>query len=81
MEKDRLFNRGTLLLIPVGIAINIGLAQLVLLLKLPLILDSIGTILVAALGGYLPGIMVGFFPTCSTAFRTRSPSITESSAS
>ena len=43
-----------------GIAINIGGAQLAKLLKLPLFLDSIGTVLVAAIGGYLPGVIVGF---------------------
>lgn len=61
MESNKQLNRYSLLLVPLGILINIGLAQLALLLKLPLFLDAIGTILVAALTGYLPGIMVGFF--------------------
>ena len=31
------------------------------MLKLPLFLDNIGSALTAALGGYIPGIVVGFF--------------------
>ena len=47
-------------LIIIGVAINIGGAQLAKALKLPLFLDCIGTILIAAIGGYLPGAAVGF---------------------
>ena len=43
-----------------GLLINIAGAKLVLALGLPLFLDSIGTILAAALGGFIPGIVVGF---------------------
>ena len=49
-----------IILIICGIAINIGGAQLAKALKLPLFLDCIGTILIAATGGYLPGAIVGF---------------------
>ena len=41
----------TWVLIPVAIAINIAIGQIVVLLKLPVFLDSIGTVLVAALCG------------------------------
>lgn len=60
-EQDKLFSLQTVLLVPIGIALNILLAQIVLWFELPLFLDSVGTILIAALGGILPGVMVGFF--------------------
>ena len=44
----------TWVLIPVAIAINIAIGQIVVLLKLPVFLDSIGTVLVAALS--VPGL-------------------------
>ena len=48
------------LLIAGGILINVIGARLSLFFRLPLFLDFIGTVLVAALGGYMPGIAVGF---------------------
>ncbi len=42
------------------VLVNIGLNRLVGLLGLPLFLDNIGTLLAAILGGYLPGIIVGY---------------------
>ena len=48
------------LLIAGGILINVIGARLALFFRLPLFLDSIGTVLAAALGGYMPGIAVGF---------------------
>ncbi|MEK4537625.1 hypothetical protein NST21_20190 [Peribacillus sp. FSL K6-1552] len=49
----------TVFLIPIGIAVNFIGGQIVLLLKLPLYLDSIGTIVVGALCGGIPGVVVG----------------------
>lgn len=43
-----------------GLLINFLGVQLALRLKLPLYLDNIGGVLAAALGGYIPGILVGF---------------------
>ena len=43
-----------------GLLINIGGSKLALALELPVFLDSIGTMLAAALGGVIPGIAVGF---------------------
>lgn len=43
-----------------GVAINLLGTRLAVLTGLPVFLDSIGTILSAALGGYIPGIFVGF---------------------
>ena len=42
------------------ILINIGLNRLVGHFHLPLFLDSVGTFLASILGGYLPGIIVGY---------------------
>ena len=50
-------NAGLLTL--VCLLINVLLSRLVLWLGLPIYLDSIGTVLAAVLGGYLPGIAVG----------------------
>lgn len=51
----------TLLQICAGISLNLILANLALYFKIPLYLDSLGTILAAMLGGANPAIMVGFF--------------------
>ena len=43
-----------------GIVINIAGAQFASRLGLPLYLDSIGTVMIAVIGGYLPGVITGF---------------------
>jgi energy-coupling factor transport system substrate-specific component len=53
------FNTMTWVLIPVAIAINVAIGQIVLLLKLPVYLDSIGTMLVAVLCGPWAGALTG----------------------
>lgn len=57
IKKD--FNTMTWVLIPVAIAINVVIGQIVLVLKLPVYLDSIGTMLVAALCGPWAGALTG----------------------
>lgn len=57
IKKD--FNTMTWVLIPVAIAINIVIGQIVVLLKLPVYLDSIGTMLVAVLCGPWAGALTG----------------------
>ena len=58
IQKD--FNSTmTWVLIPVAIAINISIGQLVLVLKLPVYLDSIGTVLVGVLCGPWAGALTG----------------------
>ncbi|MBI9044233.1 MAG: ECF transporter S component [Anaerolineaceae bacterium] len=52
-------DRLSLFLIPIGIAVNFIGGQIAILLKLPLYLDAIGTIVVGALCGVWPGILVG----------------------
>jgi energy-coupling factor transport system substrate-specific component len=56
-QKD--FNTMTWVLIPVAIAINIAIGQLVVFLKLPVYLDSIGTVLVAVICGPWAGGLTG----------------------
>ncbi len=46
-------------LIPIGVALNFIGAQIAMLLKLPVYLDAIGTIVVGALCGGWPGAIVG----------------------
>jgi energy-coupling factor transport system substrate-specific component len=57
IKKD--FNTMTWVLIPVAIAINIAIGQIVTLLKLPVYLDSIGTVLVGAICGPIAGLLTG----------------------
>jgi hypothetical protein len=52
-------NSTALALIPLAIAINIAIGQLVTVLKLPVYLDSIGTVLVGALIGPWVGLLTG----------------------
>ena len=57
----RQFDTRTLVLMPVAMALNIVLGTAVAsALKIPIYLDSIGTILVAVLAGPLAGAMTGF---------------------
>ena len=61
-EKQRTSNRNYLIILCVsGLLINYALAHVATAFHLPLYLDNIGNALAAALGGYLPGIIVGFF--------------------
>ena len=53
------FSTRTLVLIPIAIAINIAIGELVVRLKLPVYLDSIGTVLVGALAGPWAGMVTG----------------------
>ena len=48
------------LICAVGIALNVILNALVTAMGLPLYLDTVGTIAVSVMGGYLPGVLVGF---------------------
>jgi energy-coupling factor transport system substrate-specific component len=53
------FNTLTLSLIPIAIVINIVMGQIVSTLRIPLYLDSIGTVLVGVLAGPLAGGLTG----------------------
>lgn len=57
MQKE--FTTMTWVLIPVAIAINLTIGQIVLVLKLPVYLDSIGTVLVGVICGPWAGALTG----------------------
>ncbi len=57
IKKD--FNTMTWVLIPVAIAINVVIGQIVMVLKLPVYLDSVGTMLVGVICGPWAGALTG----------------------
>ncbi|MBO5560717.1 MAG: HD domain-containing protein [Firmicutes bacterium] len=59
-EKWRKQPLSAVLFCIIGALINIAGSSIAVRFKLPVFLDSIGTILTAAFGGYLPGIAVGY---------------------
>lgn len=63
MEKESImqkyFSTRNIVLIPLAIAINMSIGQLVGLVKLPIFLDSIGTVMAALLAGPLIGALTG----------------------
>ena len=61
LAMKRMSRKYTLLLCTAGLLINVLGVRLALGLSIPLFLDNIGSALAAALGGYIPGIIVGFF--------------------
>jgi hypothetical protein len=58
-RRSRDMTTSVLALMPVGIALNIAVGSIVSLLKLPIYLDSIGTVLVGVLGGPWAGALTG----------------------
>ena len=56
MASTKKMSNLVIMLIPIGVAIN---GQIAILLKLPVYLDCIGTMAVAALAGPIPGVIVG----------------------
>lgn len=73
MQRRGIYSRSTLVLSILGILLNMLLVWLTKIFQIPLYLDSIGTVIVAALGGALPGITVGFFSNCITSFTSVTP--------
>lgn len=59
MNAQRRLNTVTLVMIPVAIAINLAVGQLVIATRVPLYLDSIGTVLVGVLAGGWAGALTG----------------------
>jgi hypothetical protein len=57
--RSRDFSTATIALIPVAIAINVTIGALITALRLPIYLDSIGTVLVGALAGPWAGAITG----------------------
>jgi len=58
-RRSRDFSTATLTLIPVAIAINIAVGSIAVALRLPIYLDSIGTVLVGVLAGPWAGALTG----------------------
>lgn len=56
----KLYSPWMLLLCVSGLGINLVFAKTIIFLGIPLYVDNVGSILVAALGGSLPGMAVGF---------------------
>ncbi len=54
----------TLALIPRAIAINLAVGQVVALIKLPVYLDAVGTVLVGSLSGPVAGAVTGALSSC-----------------
>lgn len=52
-------NRMSLYLVPIAIALNVVVSNIVFALKLPIWLDSIGVVLTAVLAGFWPAVIVG----------------------
>lgn len=59
MARSKKLEKMVVFLIPLGIAVNFIGGQIVSLLKLPIFLDSIGTVTVGALCGPVAGVIVG----------------------
>ena len=64
--------RNVLILCALCIALNIVGAQVASALKLPVYLDSMGTILAGVLGGYVPAIVVGYLTNLINSFANSS---------
>lgn len=58
-RRTRDLSNSTLALMPVAIAINVAVGALITALRIPIYLDSIGTVLVAALAGPWAGALTG----------------------
>ncbi len=68
--KESLRNRSNIMAIMLcilGVMLNLSLNYLVTVFKLPLYLDTVGTVAIAGMGGYLPGVLVGF---CTNIMKT-----------
>lgn len=67
------FNSTALALVPLAIAMNIAVGQLVTVLKIPVYLDSIGTVLVGALIGPWAGLVTGVLSNILWTFPLGNP--------
>lgn len=70
----RQFNSRTLVLMPIAMALDVGFGQaMIVALRLPLFLDSIGTVLVAVLAGPLAGALTGLLTALAWSFVVPEP--------
>jgi hypothetical protein len=58
-QRSRDLSTATISLLPVAIAINIAMGSLIYVLRLPIYLDSVGTVLVGVLAGPWAGALTG----------------------
>ena len=61
-------NISALFICSFAVYLNLILYKIVDSLGLPLYLDTVGTILIATTGGFLPGVAVGFFTNIIKSF-------------
>lgn len=73
--KTEQYIKPTFWLTLAGISINLLLISITKIFHLPVYLDSIGTIISAALGGIIPGIAAGFFSNCLATATRLSPDL------
>ena len=59
MKKEKTWSTITLAMIPICLAINYVGAQIAIALKLPMYLDVIGSIMMGAICGPIPGVVLG----------------------
>ena len=59
MKKAKTWSTITLAMIPICLAINYVGAQIAIALKLPMYLDVIGTVMMGAICGPIPGVVLG----------------------
>ena len=59
MKKAKTWSTITLAMIPICLAINYVGAQIAIALKLPMYLDVIGSIMMGAICGPIPGVVLG----------------------
>ncbi|MBR3533672.1 MAG: HD domain-containing protein [Clostridiales bacterium] len=69
MKTDKANNYKYLALVVGGILVNILGGFIAKAFSLPIYLDCIGTMIAAISGGYLPGILVGFFSNLISGFK------------
>ena len=67
-KNNSFFLKGIVIL-AIGIAVNLLGSLFATSLHLPVYLDCLGTILVSAMGGYLPGTIVGFVSNLINGFK------------
>jgi energy-coupling factor transport system substrate-specific component len=67
------FTTLTWVMIPVAIAVNIAIGQLIVALKIPIYLDSIGTVLVAVMAGPIAGLLTGLLTNLIWGFSGINP--------
>ena len=61
LKKSKKLNINALVFCVCGICLNLALNSLAVAFELPVYLDTVGTVIISCMGGFLPGVIVGFF--------------------